>query len=178
MKFICRLCVLLVAISFVGSSAADQVGRIVGVVDGDTVDFLTAGNVLVRIRLSGIDAPEMKQAFGSEAKRVLGQLAFRYPASVSGGKRDRNGRLVGKITVHGLDVNLQMVRLGYAWHFKKYEKEQPPEDRVLYAQAEVAARARRAGLWVEKNPLAPWDFRAEHRGGANSRVDLLQKRIN
>jgi endonuclease YncB( thermonuclease family) len=139
---------------------ADESGRIVGVIDGDTVDLLTDSRVLIRVRLSGIDAPEKKQAFGNVAKRALSDLAFNRTALVIGHKLDRFGRLVGKISVAGTDVNLRLVQLGLAWHFKKYEREQEPVDRQRYAQAELGARAKRVGLWADKEPVAPWDFRA------------------
>jgi endonuclease YncB( thermonuclease family) len=140
---------------------ADEAGRVVGVLDGDTVDLLTPAKTLIRIRLSGIDAPEKKQPFGNVAKKALSDLAFNREAVVSGNKKDRYGRLVGKVTVAGTDVNLRIVQLGLAWHYKKYEREQPAEDRQRYSDAEAQARGRHVGLWADKEPTPPWEFRAE-----------------
>lgn len=159
---------LLVAALFLahGSSfAEDYVGRIVGVMDGDTVDLLTESRELIRVRLSGIDAPEKKQAFGNVAKRALSDLTFDRRVVISGHKRDRWGRLVGKVTASGVDANLQMVKRGLAWHYKKYQKEQPLEDRQIYAEAELAAKAKHLGLWADKEPVPPWEFRASKRTG-------------
>lgn len=139
--------------------AEDYAGRIVGVIDGDTVDLLTDAKVLIRVRLSGIDAPEKKQAFGNVSKKALSDLAFDRRVVVVASKHDRFGRLIGKVMVAGVDANLQMVQFGLAWHFKKYEKEQAFEDRQRYAEAELKARARHVGLWTDKDPIAPWDFR-------------------
>lgn len=143
--------------------AGDYVGRIVGVMDGDTVDLLTESKELVRVRLSGIDAPEKKQAFGNVAKKALSDLTFNRRVVVSGHKHDRWGRLVGKVIVSGIDANLQMVKRGFAWHYKKYQKEQPPDDRQTYAAAELVAKAKRLGLWADKDPVPPWEFRASKR---------------
>jgi endonuclease YncB( thermonuclease family) len=147
---------------------ADETGRIVGVIDGDTVDLLTDAKVLIRVRLSGIDAPEKKQAFGNVAKQALSSLAFNRMTLVTGEKKDRYGRLIGKIVVAGTDVNLRMVQLGLAWHFKKYEREQAAGDKLSYAQAETTARAQRVGLWVDREQVSPWDFRAKRNAGTGA----------
>lgn len=145
------------------TQAAPISGRIVGVIDGDTVDLLTESKQLVRVRLAGIDAPERRQPFGSAAKKVLSGFVFSKPATLEGGKKDRYGRLVAKVVVGGQDANLRLVRLGYAWHYKKYQSEQTPEDRRLYDAAQAAAMYQRAGLWKDLAPVAPWDFRASRR---------------
>ena len=154
-----KLLVLVLCLFQGAVRAEDYAGRIVGVIDGDTVDLLTDAKVLIRVRLSGIDAPEKKQAFGNVSKKALSDLAFDRRVVVVASKHDRYGRLIGKVMVAGVDANLQMVQLGLAWHFKKYEKEQAFEDRQRYADAELKARARHAGLWTDKDPIAPWDFR-------------------
>ena len=67
--------------------------------------------------------------------------------------------------VDGLDANLAQIRDGFAWHYKQYEADQPAEDRPVYAKAEEAARAAKAGLWADPNPQPPWDFRHGREGG-------------
>lgn len=79
--------------------------------------------------------------------------------SVKWHKKDRYGRLVGKVTVAQVDVALEQVRLGMAWHYKAYEGEQSASDRVAYATAEAVARAARIGLWSQLDAVPPWDFR-------------------
>ena len=141
------------------SRAAEMTGRVVGIVDGDTIDVLMPGFQLVRVRLAGIDAPERGQAFGTAAKAALSELVFARQVVVQWHKRDRYERLVGKVTVSGADANLAMLTRGMAWHYMRFEAEQERADRAAYAQAEREARAQRRGLWGAPNPVAPWDYR-------------------
>ena len=141
------------------------VGRVVGISDGDTVMVLDADNIQHRVRLAGIDAPERRMPFGQRAKEHLSDLVFGKHVEVQTGKKDRYGRSVGIIFVDGFDANLAMVTAGMAWHYKQYDREQSAPDRQLYANAEVKARSRQAGLWLDHNPTPPWDYRKERRGG-------------
>jgi len=68
-------------------------------------------------------------------------------------------RIVGKILIEERDANLEMVRAGLAWHYKKYQSEQSYEDRQTYAQAENEAREHRLGLWADPRPIEPWEWR-------------------
>ena len=138
-------------------------GRVVRVADGDTVTVLDAANTEHRIRLSGIDAPESHQGFGSSSKQNLSDWVFGKDVTVEYYKTDQYGRLVGKIVVNGQDINLEQVKAGMAWHYKEYEREQSPEDRELYARAEDEARAQHRGLWQDPNPVEPSQFRRERR---------------
>ena len=134
--------------------------RVVGVHDGDTITVVDAAKRQYKIRLSGIDAPELGQEFGRQAKQSLSGLVFGKDIVVIHDKVDRWGRLVGKVMVGGSDANLAMIEAGLAWHFKKYEKEQAQVDRRAYSDAEVRARQTRIGLWSQPNPLPPWEYRA------------------
>lgn len=145
------------------SSAETISGRVVGISDGDTVTVLDSANTQYKIRLSGIDAPEKKQPFGQVAKKTLSDLIYDKHVDVSYSKSDRYQRVLGKILLANQDVNLEMLKSGMAWHYKKYQKEQPFEDRISYHNAETAARNQKRGLWVETNPIAPWDFRKAKR---------------
>lgn len=82
---------------------------------------------------------------------------------VEAGKTDKYGRIVGKVFVHGVDVNREQVARGFAWHYVAYGREQSAMDRERYAAAESWARAERRGLWSIPNPTAPWDFRKRQR---------------
>ena len=138
-------------------------GRVVSIADGDTVTVLDADNTQHRIRLSGIDAPESHQAFGTQSKRNLSELVFGKDVTVIYDKTDQYGRLVGKVIVDGQDANLAQVNAGMAWHYKEYQREQTPKDRELYARAEEEARAQHRGLWQDSNPIEPSQFRREQR---------------
>lgn len=144
-------------------------GRVVGVSDGDTLTVLDDSKTQHKIRLAGIDAPEKSQAFGQRSKESLSALVFGKPVTVDATKTDKYGRAIGKVLIGGRDANLLQIRLGLAWHYKAYEKEQSIVDRKTYAEAEVEARNRRVGLWQDSKPIPPWDFR--HGTGEASAVN-------
>jgi endonuclease YncB( thermonuclease family) len=161
--------VLLVAALTQPARAAELIGTIVRVADGDTVTVLAPGNAQHRIRLAGIDAPERGQPYGERAKQHLAALVFHRSVRIEWTKRDRYNRIVGRVLVPcapaaqcptPIDAGLEQIRAGLAWHYKQYEREQTPAERALYAEAENAARVRRAGLWNEPQPVAPWTFRS------------------
>ena len=149
----------------ISAQASTIVGRVVGVADGDTLTVLDADRVQHKVRLAGIDAPEKAQAFGNRSKESLSDLVFSKTVTVETDKVDRYGRAVGKVLVEGRDANLIQVERGFSWHYKAYESEQLPSDRVLYDMAEREARAARRGLWRDESPTAPWDYRKAKRTG-------------
>lgn len=138
-------------------------GKVVGVADGDTITVLDKSNTQYKVRLSGIDAPEKHQPFGQVSKQSLSDLAFSKEVVVEWTKQDRYKRIVGKVLVNNSDVNLEQVNRGLAWHFKKYQKEQPVADRESYSQAEEQAKLNKLGLWVDKELIPPWDWRKAKR---------------
>ena len=140
-------------------------GRVVGVTDGDTLTVLDVDRRQHEIRLEGIDAPEKHQAFGSRAKESLSEMSFGKHVEVQTRKKDRYGRTVGKVLVDGVDVNLEQVRRGLAWHYKEYQREQSMSDRTMYGAAETEARGQRRGLWTDPEPIPPWEFRRKARSG-------------
>jgi endonuclease YncB( thermonuclease family) len=153
----------LLILSSAAAQAALLEGRVVAVADGDTITILDNTNTQYKIRLAGIDAPEKKQPFGNVSKKFLSDLVYDKQVSVDYSKQDRYGRTVGKVLVNGIDANLEQVKHGLAWFYKKYENEQPLQDRLDYLHAQEAAETSKVGLWVEPNPVAPWDFRKSRR---------------
>lgn len=143
------------------ANASTLEGKVVGVADGDTVTVLDSSNAQFKIRLMGIDAPEKKQAFGNKSKQSLSDLVFNKQVMVEYSKKDKYGRIVGKIIVDGVDVNLEQIKAGMAWHYKKYQKEQLVADRSIYAHAEELARENNLGLWQDEGKIPPWDFRKQ-----------------
>lgn len=131
----------------------------VGITDGDTVTALTAQNKQIKVRLAGIDAPERGQPFGKASKQALSDLVFRRDVILDGDKVDRYGRLVAKIEVDGRDINLEMIKLGMAWWYRKYANEQTAADQRLYEAAETGARGKKIGLWADAEPVPPWQWR-------------------
>jgi len=158
---------LLVLLLTPAAIATEWVGTVVGIADGDTLTLLDAGRVRHRIRLDGIDAPERSQAFGQRARQSLAELAQGRTARAACAKTDRYGRAVCNVTVDGVDVGLEQVRRGLAWHYVRYAREQSPQARLDYANAEAAARAATLGLWSGAQATAPWDHRREHAAAAH-----------
>lgn len=156
-----RVCAGIALILVYGAVLGDVfTGKVVRVLDGDTVEILSDNKILQRVRLAGIDAPEKGQPFGTRAKQwLLALVVGGGSVEVDWYKRDKYRRLVGKLTATTGDINLAMVRSGFAWWFREYAGEQSPADRVLYEAAERQARAERAGLWADPAPMSPWDWR-------------------
>lgn len=134
-------------------------GRVVGVSDGDTVTVLDVDNKPHKIRLSGIDAPEKEQAYGQKSKESLSELVFGKSVDVEWRKQDRYGRTVGKIMLGGVDICLEQLKRGMAWHYKQYQQEQTAQDRLSYAESETLARSMGTGLWQDASPVEPSAFR-------------------
>lgn len=150
-----------------GAPAAEKEGTCLKVLDGDTIIFREAGAVdSIKIRLWGIDAPEKGQSFGAEATRKLARLIehksvllrFHEEAKESAEGRDGYSRDLATIFRKGRNINLEMVRLGLAWHYSYYAS-----DQTELAEAERAAREARIGLWAEESPQEPRLFRLAQR---------------
>lgn len=132
-------------------------GKVVSVTDGDTLTLLTPEKKQVKVRLDGIDAPERKQPYGTEAREHLATMVFQKDVKVEVLGKDRYGRTIGKVKAGRVDVNKNMVREGYAWWYQKYAP-----DRVDLQKAQSLAQKERRGLWASEDgmtPKAPWDFR-------------------
>lgn len=143
---------------------ADELqGRVVAIADGDTITVLDASETQHKVRLKSIDAPERAQAFGQASKRNLSAIIFGKLVTVEFSKRDRYGRIIGRVLLDGQDICLAQVASGYAWHYTEYEREQSPSERKAYAEAEAEAREQKRGLWRDPSPVAPWEYRREQR---------------
>ena len=136
---------------------------VVAITDGDTFKGLTQDKIEVRFRIYGIDAPEKKQAFSNRSKQYLSDLIYNKRVGIKVQKKnDGYGRpVVWVYTPEGQDVSAEMIRAGMAWHFKRYDNSES------YSGLEQSARAKRMGLWQDKNPVAPWDFRK----GNNNKIE-------
>jgi endonuclease YncB( thermonuclease family) len=152
--------ILLITWVFVSVALSDDLitAKVVGVADGDSITALANGNRQVKIRLHGIDCPEGKQAFGKRAKQFTSSQCFSKTIRYREVDTDRYGRTVATVYLDdGRELNLEILKAGLAWHYKRYSKRQD------YADAENQARTERLGLWADKNPTAPWQWRRERR---------------
>lgn len=134
-------------------------GRVVRVGDGDTLDLEVPGRPRLRVRLQGIDAPELAQDHGREAKAALETLALGREVQVRTGRKDAHNRHLGVVLLNGRDLNQALVAAGHAWHNARFASELPKETTRRYAEAQMEARAQRRGLWRVPRPEAPWDWR-------------------
>jgi micrococcal nuclease len=140
------------------SAAKHLSGKVVGVYDGDCITLL-ADDRPVKVRLAGIDAPELGQAFGQAAKQRLSELAFGRAIEITISGTDRYGRTIGDFEIGGRSAAEQMVADGLAWHYKRYS------DADELAAAESAARDARRGLWADPKPVPPWEWRRHEKAG-------------
>ena len=156
--------VLFAAFSLMGCGAADESNkestkeggghRVVRLADGDTFTLLLPGNQQQRVRLHGIDAPERGQDFGNVARSKMEDLTTGHRIRIEEKDRDRYGRVVAIAwRDDGLNLNEEMLRTGYAWHYTQYDKN--PEWKTLAQQA----KKKRLGLWAGANPTPPWEWR-------------------
>ena len=136
----------------------DIEGRVVRVADGDTVSVLDDDNQQFKIRFYGIDAPERGQPFGNAARRELSSLIEDRRVQVIVKDIDDYDRRVGEIFYRGESVNLHMVEQGYAWWYRYHAR-----SRQDFEKAEYAARNAKRGLWSDREPIAPWDWRRQNR---------------
>jgi endonuclease YncB( thermonuclease family) len=156
-------CALLFAVARVSAQPAERLeGVVVGVHDGDTITILDRDERQHRVRLAGIDAPESGQPYGRAAKNALSRRVHDRWVRVEVVKLDHYGRTVGKVTETGRDVGRDQVAAGMAWWLRVFAQEQSPEDQRLYAAAEASARERRRGLWRDREPIEPWQWRRDH----------------
>lgn len=151
---------------------ASLYGTVVSVSDGDTITVLDKNHVQYKVRLSGIDAPEKKQAFGQQSKANMAKLVFNRSVQVEWKKKDRYQRLIGKVLAPPegcmqctptIDVGMQQLSDGMAWWYRHYAIEQEAVDRRRYEAAEEEAKSSRRGLWKDPSPVAPWEWRHQEK---------------
>lgn len=173
-----RALLLLCAATLLGPAAARAreaapeplEGVALEVQDGDSFVFRGDDGRRLKIRVSGIDAPERQQPFADASRRYLGSLLRDRRLRIEPVKLDVYGRTVARVVVLDgeppeRDAGLAQLEAGLAWYFRRYRSDLPPEEAPRYWQAEAAARDGRSGLWRDARAEAPWDFRARVRRG-------------
>ena len=156
LQHLMMLCAFLF-ISAAGVEAASLVGKVIEVNSGDVITIFNL-NRPVRVRLLGVDAPEMDQVFGDVAKKHLADLVYDKSVLVEYAGISGDHSLNGRVLLEGADVGAQMIRDGAAWIDPSTQHRLSETDREVYQQSEVAARGERRGLWQQENPIAPWEF--------------------
>lgn len=151
--------VFLIGLAPAAAISEDQMtARVLEVIDGDSLVVLTPGNMKVQIKLYGIDCPGTDQPFGEEAKQFtsnqcLGKIVFYWLVGI-----DIYHRTIARVTLEdGRELNLELLKAGLAWHH------QSVIDKQNYALAEEEARKASIGLWSDKDPTPPWEWRRRKR---------------
>ena len=129
-------------------------GKVVGVTDGDTLRIFD-GETATKVRLAGIDAPETKQPYSAKAKEALSEKVFGKEVEVRPEGKDKYGRTIGVIRLGERNINAELVREGWAWQYRQYDKSKE------LADAEAEARKAKRGLWADNDPMPPWEWRKQ-----------------
>ncbi len=148
------LFLLLLICSVISLQAQTFKVKVISISDGDTFTALNRDDLQIRFRIYGIDAPERKQAFSSVSTDKLKEMIHGKKVTVTVHSRDGWGRYIVTVKTRKIkDISAEMLRLGLAWHYKEYD------DSPLYAELEIRAKEQHLGLWLDPDPVAPWDFR-------------------
>lgn len=139
-------------------------GKVISVADGDTITVLTPQNQQIKIRLSAIDTPEKGQAFGQKAKDFTSSMVAGKNVSIEPETIDKYGRSVGMVFINGSNLNEKIVKQGYGWVYRQYCKGAFCADWLQY---EKQARETGIGLWADKEPTPPWEWRHEQKSDGN-----------
>jgi len=129
---------------------------VISISDGDTLTVLHEQKQ-IRVRLAEIDAPERKQPFGTRSRQSLSEICYRKEAKLTSSRTDRFGRTVARVHCNGVDANAEQVRRGMAWVYDGFATDM----KLFVLQAE--AREEKRGLWVDKEPVKPWEWRRQQR---------------
>jgi micrococcal nuclease len=134
--------------------------RVTHVTDGDTLWAQPSGRVhgsgqreAIKIRIEGIDAPEICQAWGEQSRNALRQAALYQPVTLHLRGHDHFGRWIGKVELHGQDLGEWLIAKGHAWSYTHRRRG------GAYEQAENQAREARRGLFSQAAPVQPSVFR-------------------
>ena len=144
-------------------------GRVVAIQDGDTFTLLDSDKVHVTIRFAGADAPEKGQPFYRVSADHLARLIFGKTVRAECYKIDKYRRDVCRVYLVGKDIGAIQVEAGMAWWARPYARKQAPQARLFYEALEDRARADSEGLWADKDPVPPWEWRRAHKSKGNSR---------
>jgi micrococcal nuclease len=147
---------LILLINSIVTFAHDEIeGRVISVIDGNTIEVVVTDSETYKISLHGIDCPELGQSYGDEAKDYLEKLLLNKPVRIKVQGKDRWGNRLGIISINGEDdPRYRLLQEGLAWTSEK----NPIEELELIKEL---AREKGKGLWKEKNPIAPWIYKRQ-----------------
>jgi micrococcal nuclease len=145
---------LFLSASTVSGNGTNSAGKVISVIDGNTVEVLTESNEVVIVILADIDSPELTQEFGDAAKKYLEKISLKREVIIEFRGKDRKGNNLGILFVKGTDVRVELLQQGLAW---TSERNPDPELETHRIHAEAEGK----GLWRNDNPTPPWIHRRE-----------------
>ena len=128
-------------------------GTVTRISDGDTLTITDKSKKTYKIRLASIDAPEMNQDYGKQAKAFLSKLCFGKTVKATWEKKDRYGRYIATVVLDEKHVTAELLKAGYAWQYLKYSND--PDLKAMQKKA----KADKKGLWADSKAIPPWEFR-------------------
>jgi micrococcal nuclease len=136
--------------------------RVAEVMDGDTIIVADGSKTRYRIRIQSIDAPELQQSFGKDAKQHLADLLEGKEIDLTfygENNLKRNALSVAKVFIGGRDVSYEQLDAGLAWFLAEDKMIQSVEDYEMYKELENSAREAKRGLWQEASPQSPSQYK-------------------
>jgi len=146
---------LVLACASMAVNAEDFSGKVIAVMDGDTLLVLRVGHP-VKIRLAEVDAPEKAQPYGGDSQKSLAEMTLGKQVQVASRAVDSYGRLVATLHVGEVNVNHAQVQRGLAWEYSRFHS-----NRELVSLQREAQQAKR-GLWAEDGAVEPSQWRKLH----------------
>ncbi len=172
LQHILIVCLLTPLLACGGQSTSSDEYTVVRIADGDSLTVADSRGQRHKVRISGIDAPELGQRYSNKSKQQLSRLLDGKAVRLEIIKTDKYDRLVAKVWVQPpdcprcgktLDAGMAQLTTGMAWWYEYWSHQQSAEDSARYQSAEQEARARKVGLWRDSNPINPWEWRKTHR---------------
>ena len=144
-------------ISIISFSQTILKAKVVGIKDGDTVVVLDSLNNQTTLRLAEVDTPEKSQPFGTKAKQFTSDQIYLKTIKYVVTDTDRYGRSIAMIYYDEDNkyLSAEIIKAGMGWHYKRYSTS---KELALF---EDNAKKNKIGLWVDNNPIAPWEFRKQ-----------------
>jgi endonuclease YncB( thermonuclease family) len=143
--------IILFLLSILGYSFT-QSQTIIRLKDADTYVVLYNGKSIT-IRIENIDAPELEQYYGLQAKDSVSNLIYGKTVSIKIDGTDIYGRSLASITYNGHRLDSILVCKGWAWFYPKYSHD------YQLSIYEDAAKAKSLGLWSCATSIPPWEWR-------------------
>lgn len=142
-------------LAWASASSNETRGKVVTILDGNTIEILTEENETHKIVLAGIDCPELKQDFGERARLYLHRLICKKEVDVTFQGKDKKGNYLAIVLLKdGTDPRIELLKEGLAW---TSEKDSLPALEIHRAMAQQNGK----GLWIESNPIPPWIYRRQ-----------------